>query len=262
LIMAELPAADVVAAARALMLAGRWRCAAALLDRAAPAGEGERAVLAVAAAEVAVDQDFWSRTGGGSAALARATAAVGDVGTGSEVSFDLEFIRLKHDYAAELFGDVRDPDKAAQLSSRAAALRDGAPDASRRANAAFYQGLVAELLLEDPSQGSAGYRGALELGQEAGDSLIESYALRHLGYHEAAHGDPARAREMLQRSMELRQRAGCVPHVLAQQLALAELAKQSGEAVWAGIVADQVRAWASAFGDTWLVPAAESISVS
>jgi hypothetical protein len=60
--------------------------------------------------------------------------------------------------------------------------------------------------------------------------------------------------------MELRQRVGCVPHVLAQQLALAEVAvRGTGDVVWAKTIADQVLTWARAFGDTWLVPAAETV---
>ncbi|HEX6522324.1 MAG TPA: hypothetical protein VF070_20305 [Streptosporangiaceae bacterium] len=265
--MAELSAADIAGAARALMLAGRWRLAAELLDRAVPADEGERAVLAVADAEAAVDQDFWERTGGGSTALDRATAAVGrDQGV---LAFDLEFIRLKHDYASELFGagdgepswgpDGRDRVVAERLSSRAEALRDGAPDASRRANAAFYAGVIAENLRGDSAAGRACFQEALRCGEEAGDGLIVSYALRHLGYQEAEHGDRARARDMLQRSMELRQSAGCVPLVLAQQFALAELAMNTGDVAWARTAADLVRTWARALGDTWLGPAAESL---
>ena len=257
--MTEIPAAHVTAAARALMLAGRWSQAAALLDSAVPADEGERALLAVAAAEVAVDQDFWSRTAGGSSALTRARAAAD--GAGAAVSFDLEFVRLKHDYAIALFGpEDRDPSVAEGLAARAAALSDGALDPVRRANAVFYAGLIAELLRADEATARARYEQALRLGEEAGDELIISYALRHLGYLAAAAGDADGARGMLQRSMELRQRVGCVPHVLAQQLALAELARAGGrDAAWAEAMAGQVLTWARAFGDTWLVPAASSI---
>ncbi len=273
--MAELSAAAIAGAARALMLAGRWRLAAGLLDHAVPADEGERAVLAVAYAEAAVDEDFWKRTGGGSTALDRATAALanadgdGDAGADAELVFDLEFIRLKHDYAGELFGsgdgepswgpDGRDPAVAEGLSSRAERLRDSAPDASRRANAAFYAGVIAENLRGDSAAGRACFQEALRCGEEAGDGLIMSYAVRHLGYQEAEHGDRARARDMLQRSMELRQRAGCVPLVLAQQFALAELARDAGDVAWARTIGEQVRTWARALGNVWLVPAADSL---
>jgi hypothetical protein len=267
LIMAQLSATVLAGAARALMLAGRWQPAAELLDHAVPADEGERAVLAVAAAEVAVDKDFWGRTGCGSPALARATDAVGD--ESGVLGFDLEFIRLKHDYAVEFFGagdgepvwgpDGRDPGVLEGLSSRAKALRDAAPDASHRANAAFYAGVIAENLCGDAAAGRAWFEEALRCGEQAGDQLIMSYALRHLGYQEAEHGDRARAREMFRQSMEFRQRTGCVPLVLAQHFALAELAMDTGDVAWARIAADFVLTWARAFGDIWLVPAAESL---
>lgn len=263
--MAQVPATALIAAARALMLAGRWNEATLLLEGAAPADAAERAMLAVTAAEVAVDQDFWTRTSCGSSALIRASEAVaGNTGT---IAFDLEFTRLRHDYGAELFGpdggilppDGRDPAVADALASRAAALRNGAPDASRRAGVTFYAGLIAEALRGDADAGGAFYAEALRTGEEAGDELIMSYALRHLGYLSAEAGDADRARGLLERSMELRQRVGCVPHVLAQQLALAQLARDSGNLTWARTVAELVRTWARAFGDSWLVQGAEDV---
>jgi tetratricopeptide (TPR) repeat protein len=251
-IMTEIAAAPLAAAARALMLAGRWAQAASLLESAAPADEAERAVLAVAAAEVAVDQDFWLRTDCGPTALTRAASML----TGD---FDLEFLRLKHEYASELFGSAGDPSVASRLADRAAALRDSAPDPVRRANAAFYQGVIADNLRGDTSGARASFEEALRLGEEAGDELVTSYALRHLGYLVWQAGDVAAGREMLRRSLELRARVGCVPHVLAQQLALAELARDTGDAAWARTVAGEVRSWASAFDGTWLIPAADGL---
>jgi hypothetical protein len=138
-------------------------------------------------------------------------------------------------------------------------LRNAAPDAGRKASAAFYAGLIAEVLRGDAETGGAFYAEALRTGEEAGDELIVSYALRHLGFLAAQAGDPDRACEPLERSMELRQQLGCVPHVLAQQLALAELAQESGNLAWAQTVAGLVHTWAHAFGDSWLVPAAADI---
>ena len=61
-------------------------------------------MLAVAEAEVAVDQDSWCRTDRGSSVLARASAAVASTPGDPVLAYDLEFLRLRHDYAAELFG--------------------------------------------------------------------------------------------------------------------------------------------------------------
>jgi hypothetical protein len=271
--MANLPATHVTAAAHALMLAGRWSQAATLLDAAAPADDAERAVLAVAAAEVAVDQDFWLRTGSGSPLLTRASTVAG--GAGGVVSWDPDFVRLKHDYDVQLFGsgdaepswgpEGRDLAILDELAARAVALRDRAPDRARQARAAFYAGLIADNLRGDAVAGREFFEQARLAGEEAGDHLIVSYALRHLAFGLAQSGDVAQARLMNARSMELRQQVGCVPHVLAQQLALAELAQtlpasEGGDAAWAAAVAGQVLTWARGLeGDTWLVPAAEAL---
>lgn len=215
--MAEIAAGQLAEAARALMLAGRWEQAASLLDGAVAAEAAERALLAVAAAEVAVDQDFWLRTERGAPALERATGSFESSG------FDLELVRLKHDYGAELARpggaprrgpQGRDPAVLDDLTRRASALRDTAPDPGRRAWAAFYAGLIADMFRGDGEAGRSLYDQALRDGEQAGDELIVSYALRHLGFLALADGDRDLVRQHWQRSKELRQRAGCVPLVL------------------------------------------------
>lgn len=270
--MADIPASDLVAAARALMLAGRWPQATALLAAATPSDDAERAVLAVAAAEVAVDQDFWCGTTHGAPALDRASAAIDSAPAG--LAFDLSFLALKHDYNEQLFGPAsdsgshldpatvswRDPAVASALAERASALRERAPDPARRACAAFYAGLIDELLRRDGAAGRLGYEQALQLGEESGDELIVSYACRHLGSLAFDDGDMDRARPLLRRSLELRQRLGCVPLVLAQQLAVAE-ADAAESAAGAAAAAGMVRDWAAAaFPDSWLVRAAASVA--
>lgn len=217
-------------------------------------------MLAVTAAEVAVDQDFWSRTAYGVTAIDRARAAI-DGASSPALAFDLLYLALRHDYDEQLFGpgpgygDMaaapwRSPAAAEALAERASALRERAPDPARRARAAFYVGVIDELLRGDPAAARLAYEEALRLGEQAGDELIVSYACRHLGFHVVGDGDQDRGRELLRRSMELRQRLGCVPLALAQQLALAEV---DGTAAVAGTVRD----WATAaFPTSWLVRAA------
>ncbi len=258
--MADIPVPDLVAAARALMLAGRWPQATALLAAAVTGDDAERAMLAVTAAEVAVDQDFWSRTTNGATAIDRARAAI-DGAHSPALAFDVSYLALRHDYDEQLFGpgpgygDMaaapwRSAAAAEALAERAGVLRERAPDPARRARAAFYAGLIDELLRGDPAAARLAYAEALRLGEQAGDELIMSYACRHLGFHMVADGDEDQGRELLRRSLELRQRLGCVPLVLAQQLALAEV---DGAAVVTGTVRD----WAAAaFPASWLVRAA------
>ena len=265
--MAEIAAEPLAAAARALMLAGRWDQAASLLSLAAGADEAERAVLAVAEAEVAVDHDFWCRTDRGSSVLPRARSAVAgaagaagspalafDVEGSPALAFDVEFLQLRHDYAKELFGpggaprfgpSGRDFAAVEELAARADRLRAAAPDRGRGAAATFYAGLVADNLRGDGAAARSLFTAALEA---ASDDLVESEALRHLGYHLSEDGEVEPARQMWERSTELRQRAGAVPYVLSQQLLLAGLARDTGDRCEARSVAGQVRGWARALG--------------
>jgi len=251
--MAEIPADRLADAARALMLAGRWAQAAGLLEAAVPAGDAERAVLAVADAEVAVDEDFWARTKRGASAAERARlAAAGD----PVLSFEAEFLTLKHDYAAELLGpdgprfgpEGRDGRIIDDLAARAARLRDAAPDQRHAAAATFYAGLIEDNLRGDSAAGRSLFAQALTEAEQAGDDLVISEALRHLGYHAGEAGHPDQARQMWERSTELRQRAGAVPYVLSQQLLLAGLARETGDRDAARVLAGQVRGWARALG--------------
>ena len=261
--MADIPASALTAAANALMLAGRWADALALLDAARPS-EAERSPLAVAAAGIAIEQDFWIITSVASRYLDAASAAVAD-----GQRWYLDFLILKRDYNEALHAmfsapepALPDPGAAAVLGSRARDLRATAPDEGGRAWAAFYAGLIEDLLRGDISAAVPDYTSARDLGEQAGDELIVSYAVRHLGYAAARSGDRDAAWSAFERSLELRQRAGCVPHVLAQYLALAEMAAENGDAPWARTVAALVRDWAATagVGTRWLASSAAEIA--
>jgi tetratricopeptide (TPR) repeat protein len=267
--MAEIAAQPLAAAARALMLAGRWDQATALLSAAAAADAAQRAVLAVAEAEVAVDHDFWCRTDRGSSVLSRTSAAVAGAPQDPVLAYDLEFLRLRQSYAAELFGpdgvprfgpDGRDPAVIDDLAARAEGLRAAAPDRGRGAAATFYAGLIADNLRGDAPEARTAFAAALDAALAAGDDLTVSEALRHLGYHHGEAGDTEQARQMWERSAELRQRAGAVLYVLSQQLLLAGLARDAGDPGEARAVAGQVRRWARALGIAILEAGAAELS--
>jgi tetratricopeptide (TPR) repeat protein len=252
--MAEIAAAPLAAAARALTLAGQWAQADSLLSRAAGADDAERAVLAVAEAQVAVDRDFWCRTSRGSSALPRASAAVAAGPADPVLAFDLELLQLRHCYGEELFGadgsprfgpSGRDARVIDDLAARADRMRAGAPDRGRGAAATFHAGLIEDNLRGDSVAARSAFAAALAAAE---DDLTESEALRHLGYHLAEAGDAEQARQMWERSAELRQRIGAVPYVLSQQLALAGLARDAGDPDEARAVAGQVARWARALG--------------
>jgi tetratricopeptide (TPR) repeat protein len=252
--MAEIAAGPLAAAVRSLALAGRWDQAVSLLSVASGTDAAERAVLAVAEAEVAVDQDFWCRTDRGASALSRARAAVADAPADRFLTFEVEFLQLRQSYATELFGPdgapgfgpaERETAVIDELAERAGRLRAGAPDRGRGAAVTFYAGLIEDNLRGDAAAARSLFAAALEA---ADDDLTESEALRHLGYHLGQDGEVEQARQMWERSAELRQRAGAVPFALSQQLLLAGLARDSGDADEARAVAGQVRRWARALG--------------
>jgi GNAT superfamily N-acetyltransferase len=267
--MVEITSGRLAAAAQSLMHAGQWARASELLDAAAPADASERAVLAVAAAEVCVDRDFWCLTASADAALSRASEAVAEAATGEDtLSWDLDLQCLRHDYFAELlspdgpqFGpEGRAPAVIEDLAARAWRLRDLAPDGGRTATATFYAGLVEDNLRGDGVAGEALFAEALTAAEEAGAELTVSEALRHLGYWASQHGDLELAREQWERSTRLRQRAGAVPYVLSQYLLLAEAARDAGDVARARTLASEVHPWALALGVGLLAAQAEDLA--
>jgi hypothetical protein len=254
---------EIVAAAGALVRAGRWDTADRLLAATSAAtGAGDppgRAALAVAAAEVAVDRDMFTGSRRAPEALAAADGPVTAAGD-PVLRWDLARLRLFADYQAELFApDERDPARLAELAAQADRLTVDAPDAGRRGWASFHAALVVDNLVGDPAAGKARYATALRLAEQVDDGLLASYALRHLGsYHEVA-GDLAAARERWERATDLRAAAGHVTGVLAQQVLLATLADREGDRAGARAVATEVRRWATALGLPWLGRQADGV---
>jgi hypothetical protein len=122
-----------------------------------------------------------------------------------------------------------------------------APDAGRSGWATFYRGLV-EDRMDDPADAAAAlYELALTAANDAGDDLLASYALRHLGDHA---DDASRGHELATRSFELRARIGFVPGALAQQVLLAAALREAGDESGFRAAVEQTLAWASALGIT------------
>lgn len=263
--MAEIDAAVLADASRALILAGQWERAADLLAAATNGRDGERAALAVAAAEVAVDHDFWRGTRRASSFLIAADAALATTAEPAQLAFALDFLRLRHDYLSALFnadGEFiepadRDPRVVAEFTERAARLRSVSPD---NGYLTFYSGCIAEVLAGDTEAAAALYAEALRLAVAAGDELTESYALRHLGYLASEAGDTQAGLEQSRRSAELRMRAGCVPMALAQQAAVASVLRADGDEPGARAAAAAVLTWSRALRLSWLTAQATALA--
>lgn len=248
----------VVAAARALMYAGRWELGAELL---ASTG-GEHPGLRLAAAELAVYRDFWCGTRTAPAAL----AAAADPGQ----EWEVELLALQHDYFSAVIGpdgelrigpDRHDPATVAALAGRAQRLHITGPAGVRSGQAAFWRGVIADNLAGEPATAKLLYAEGLAAAEAHGDDPLAAEALRHLGGHARREGDHAEARRLWERSTRLRQRAGMVPWTLSQQLALAQNAADTGEDVRAAAIAAEVGRWAGELRLSRLAAAARDLPV-
>jgi hypothetical protein len=193
-------------------------------------------VLALARAEVAVDQDFGQQSDHAAAALAAADAVL-------DGSWDLAMLKFRKDYSLALFqSGNRD------LRQRVLTLVEKAPDDARRGTANFWAGVMADNLHEQPAQAVEHYLAALELGEKSDDELLVSLALRHLGHHAHMAGDLALARMQWERSTELLQKVGHLRATLAQQVLLAVLLRDEGDAAGSRTLATEVNRWARQAG--------------
>jgi hypothetical protein len=255
--VAEVEGELALTAVRALILAGQWELADRLLASVQTSDQAERAALALARAQVAVELRQWRGTGDPAAALDTAAAQIA-AAADKEAAFDLDLLQLFRDYWAELvpadgtpphFGQHgRDVAVLDELRDRAGRLTATAPDSRRAARAAFYAGLIADNLRGEPGRAEELFTQALAACRPGADDDFASEALRHLGGTAQAAGDLQLARQRWERSAELAQQAGWLPLALAQQALLAELTAEEGDKAGASMLAREVRRWATALG--------------
>jgi tetratricopeptide (TPR) repeat protein len=247
----------LLAAARALILAGQWELADRLLASIQASDQAERAAVALARAQIAVELRQWRGTGDPAPAIGTAAAVIASsADTGA--AFDLSLLRVFRDYWAELVPadgtpphlgpEGRDPATLDELRDQAEHLTAAAPDSRRAARAAFYAGLIADNLRGEPGRAEELFIQALAACRPGPDDDVASEALRHLGGTAQATGDLPLARQRWERSAVLAQRAGWLPLALAQQALLAELAAEEGDRAGARTLAREVRRWATALG--------------
>ncbi|TDO48662.1 hypothetical protein EV643_107292 [Kribbella sp. VKM Ac-2527] len=263
--MTEIALPEVLDAAAGLSRAARWDDATRLLDAVRTHDPADLVALAVARATIAVDQDLFQQTDHGPAAMAKLEQALQEA-PDPAVGWDLEFLRLRKDYATELFSrsavDAEQSDgeraegsgmaAAERLAEWAERLQATAPSEDRAGHAAFYRGVMADNLLAAPADALSNYTTALAIAERCGDEFLESLALRHLGDHAHTAGDLKLTRAHWERSTELRQRTGHLSGVLAQQALLAVLAQAEGEREAAAALAGEVHRWATQLGLPWL----------
>ncbi|MEU1408592.1 hypothetical protein ABZ471_41005 [Streptomyces sp. NPDC005728] len=241
---------ELLRSVRELSVAGRWERAARLLAAAAVDEPAARARITRAAAEVALDRDWFAGT---DTAAEPIDAAEKEFPDGD---WDTDFLRLRHTYGRLLLvdgtlrigPDGKDPEELAALLDRAEGLQDSAPDEVRRGWAAMYRGLITENHFADQATAAMHYAAALRAGEDGSDGLLAREALRHLGSLDHDAGDDERAGERWRRATALGARAGTVPGTLSQQLLLAVLARGAGDEAGARALGAEIVRWAGAVG--------------
>ncbi|MEV0741908.1 hypothetical protein AB0I51_39575 [Streptomyces sp. NPDC050549] len=244
------PVEELIAAAHELSVTGRWERASRLLDACTTDGPDPRARIARAAAQVALEQDWFAGT---DTATARIEAAGKEFPGGD---WDVDFARLRNTYRRLLVVDGRlrlgpagkDPQALTSLLREAESLRDDAPDEGRRGWAEMYLGLITDNHFADLTNAPSHYMSALRAAESGEDPLLAREALRHLGDHDHDAGDHELALNRWRRAATLGAGAGTVPGTLSQQLLLAVLARDSGDEAGARALATEVARWAEAIG--------------
>ena len=94
--------------------------------------------------------------------------------------------------------------------------------------ALFNRGLVFDVVRKQYAQAEPFHRQAYELAIEAGDKVLQSYAIRHLGFIHLAAGELESAEKALTESLHLRKAANFIPGTAFSLAALAHLEMRKG----------------------------------
>jgi len=158
----------------------------------------------------------------------RLTRAARDV-DGVEADVALARGRLIHArYLRERAAGGSEPTEELALFERAASLYEALDDRRGQGEAWFWIGCYRQVVEDDGAAAVVALERAVELATEAGDLLTVSYAVRHLGMAEHAAGRLGSARELLERSVELREQVGFQPGVAPNLIGLAYIAAADG----------------------------------
>jgi hypothetical protein len=222
----------------ALRLAGLWNEALTLV----PAGEDGAALRA----EILTDRHLWRLD-----PVDEARDAVAAIGATHPRAATL--YRAQLEYWRQLHPLEQAPIGGDPVDAFAGLLPDGAGGATDDVGrwATFWHAVALENLRGEPAPAGAGYERARLLARDAGDPLLESYAVRHLGAqaHWERH-DLDQALPLLRRSAALRAACGARPHVAAAQAMLvAALGPDDPESVALREIASST---AEELGLTWL----------
>jgi tetratricopeptide (TPR) repeat protein len=218
--------------AEALRLAGRWDEALAVLEeeRARDLGPEARGRVLVELARALNDRS----TFGGAPDEPRAEAVLSELEELAGAAKDDALLAAALDLRgralhARFLADraAGEPEGELDLFERALELR-ASDDARGVAESNFHVGLVHQVVRDDGPTSEPFFETSYRLAGEAGDDVLRSYAIRHLGWTRQERGDLEGARAAFEESLDLRERAGFLPGVGAAALALADFEAEQG----------------------------------
>jgi len=143
------------------------------------------------------------------------------------VEADLSLARGRIIHGRFLEHRTEDPHELA-LFERAMRLYQTLGDVRGEAEALFWIGIFHQVVRQDNDTAVPVLERSHELATQAGDTVVLSYALRHLGIAEHATGHLDAARERLEESVRLRREIGLLPGVAANLVGLAYIAAAQG----------------------------------
>ncbi|MFF3444552.1 tetratricopeptide repeat protein [Streptosporangium sp. NPDC002721] len=149
---------------------------------------------------------------------------------------------------ARFFEDGKEDPREPALFERATELYRALGDPRGESEALLWVGLFHQVVRGDDETAVPFLERSHELATRAGDRLLMSYALRHLGTAEHAAGRLETARERLEESTRLRRELGFLPGVAANLVGLIYIATAQGRRDDALALAEEGGALAEACG--------------
>ena len=152
-------------------------------------------------------------------------------------------------HAAFLSERNEDP-RELQLFCRSLELAREAGDERLESWAEFWIGIVHQVVRDENDRSLPHFQAAYDSAKRNGDRLLQSYAIRHLGFGWYEQGGHEEGRRALEESVELRREDGFLPGVAAGLLTLAEIAAEEGRAEDARRLLEEAKQAADASGAT------------
>jgi tetratricopeptide (TPR) repeat protein len=144
----------------------------------------------------------------------------------------------------------QEPENEMSHFERGLELRRQGGTAVQIAESLFHVGLVYDVVRKESEQAAVYHQQAYDLAMEAGDKIIASYAIRHLGFTRWEADDKEGTAEALQESWRLRQEAGFVPGAAFALISLAQMDEIQGDKTAALPKFQQARAALASLGVT------------